>query len=653
MIIHHILLNIFLSLNYSNLLILLINMDLNIVCIKNCLNDDFLETLEKQLGFKNIQTYFPVMENYFNIYNFPDCHLNYTLNSRYQIKNIYINNDEFTGLIFDTKNKNNDMKDIFLKENPILEPLNYMMNRYRSVNNNILLPYSFKYSQKSFNKVNLKNNSCYIDTFFVYIASKLTENNHLPSFPYYYGSFCSISEVFNYDISEEYKTIRNSDWFLNNNNKLFSIDMDPDMFINDSINIDNLYKVYNFDLNPDSIENDLSTSSVENNYCLNEDNIDELPNNNYISNSTIDEHIDNDYISTNTIDEHHDNDYISTNTIDEPIDNNNINMFHTIDGQTNDIHQPPDNNSFLETDSDNESNELNIDDCFNSSDSDNDINLENTENNIYANFKDYPTQTIIMEKLDGTIEDWMIEEQYFLDQLDADTHTNQYNITSYFTCWRKRIYQHNRYRKWLSALFQTCFSLAYLQKHLSFTHNDLHCNNVMFQKTDLKYLYYNFNNTFYQIPTYGYIIKIIDFGRAIYTIKDNTYFSDVFKFNGDAGGQYTYPTSNNFKKFYSNNGTHKPNYSFDLSRLSTTIINQLYPNKSDYSIKLYKILLGWITDKYNKNVMRFDDFDLYKIISRRMKNAVPKDYLTHSVFDRFRISSNDILSTNTIYSLHI
>ena len=60
-------------------------MDLTIACLKNCINDSFLEKLEKELGFKNIQTYFPVMDNYFNIYNFPDCHLNYTLNNRYQI----------------------------------------------------------------------------------------------------------------------------------------------------------------------------------------------------------------------------------------------------------------------------------------------------------------------------------------------------------------------------------------------------------------------------------------------------------------------------------------------------------------------------------------------------------------------------------------
>jgi hypothetical protein len=172
----------------------------------------------------------------------------------------------------------------------------------------------------------------------------------------------------------------------------------------------------------------------------------------------------------------------------------------------------------------------------------------------------------------------------------------------------------------------------------------------MFKKTDQEYLYYSYMNSYYKIPTYGYIIKIIDFGRAIYTVNNKTYFSDVFKLDGDAGGQYTYPTSEIFKDKYSNNKINKPNYSFDLSRLSTTIINELYPDTSNDNIKLYKILLAWITDKYNKNVMRYDDFDLYKIISRRMNNAIPKDYLINSIFDRFKINKSEIRNEK-IYNL--
>ena len=196
----------------------------------------------------------------------------------------------------------------------------------------------------------------------------------------------------------------------------------------------------------------------------------------------------------------------------------------------------------------------------------------------------------------------------------------------YYKNWRLRYYQHNRYKKWLSMLFQLCFCLAYLQKYFQFTHNDLHCDNVMYSKTNIKYLYYNFNNTFFRIPTFGIIVKIIDYGRAVYRIGKNRYFSDVFKHNSDAGGQYTHPS-----EIKHNYEIHHPNYSFDLCRLSTTLIDELYPEGGS-DILLYKLLKQWITDKYNKNVMRFDDFDLYKIIARRMNNAVPHKYLNHKIF---------------------
>ena len=32
---------------------------------------------------------------------------------------------------------------------------------------------------------------------------------------------------------------------------------------------------------------------------------------------------------------------------------------------------------------------------------------------------------------------------------------------------------------------------------------------------------YCYNNIYYKVPTYGRIWKIIDFGRSIYTFKDN------------------------------------------------------------------------------------------------------------------------------------
>ena len=87
-------------------------------------------------------------------------------------------------------------------------------------------------------------------------------------------------------------------------------------------------------------------------------------------------------------------------------------------------------------------------------------------------------------------------------------------------------------------------------------------------KQQKKYLYYKYDNVHYKIPTYGKIFKIIDFGRAAYTINNKFIISDSYDLNGDAHTQY------NCKPFYDKNKPIvNPNHSFDLCRLSCSIFD--------------------------------------------------------------------------------
>lgn len=230
----------------------------------------------------------------------------------------------------------------------------------------------------------------------------------------------------------------------------------------------------------------------------------------------------------------------------------------------------------------------------------------------YIKFKEFPVQCVFMEKLTYTLDNLIKQEDYDISTIE-----------------------------WKSIFFQICFGLAVAQKRFNFVHNDLHCENIMFQDTLEEYIYYEYENNFYRIPTFNKIVKIIDFGRSTFKHNDIIYFSDAFDENGDAEGQYDYPENNSFKGCKL-----KPNPSFDLARLSSTIIEYF-----DEENELYKLLRTWITDKYNYFLYNDpDDFDLYKNIARNVTSAVPKKQLKKHIFKKFVIKKEQIPNNTFVYN---
>jgi hypothetical protein len=249
-----------------------------------------------------------------------------------------------------------------------------------------------------------------------------------------------------------------------------------------------------------------------------------------------------------------------------------------------------------------ESVSLDDDDSDNESVSDS----EEEQSFAWATFKNVPVQLTIMEKLDGTL---------------YDLFTKFPDSTKHFA--------------WLA---QIVFALAYAQRTFGLTHNDLHGNNIMYTKTDLEFLYYSYSSDIYAVPTFGYILKIIDFDRGIGSIKvqgmkeARTFMSDQFHEDEEAGGQY------NVEPFYNNHfQVIKPNPSFDLVRLATSIFWDLFPNGpkyEEYSENLvYKLFMKWLTlpdgssilfHKNNPKIDRYFGFNLYKAIARYCKDVIPR-----------------------------
>tara|TARA_A100001035_G_C27505366_1_gene373881 strand:- start:123 stop:635 length:513 start_codon:yes stop_codon:yes gene_type:complete len=168
----------------------------------------------------------------------------------------------------------------------------------------------------------------------------------------------------------------------------------------------------------------------------------------------------------------------------------------------------------------------------------------------------------------------------------------------------------------------------------------------MFKKTDNEFLYYKIGGKFFKIPTFNKISKIIDFGRATFKLRNKIYFSDVFMKNEDAWGQYNYPYNNpNSLK----NCKIKPNMSFDLSRFATTIIER-FDNCDESYDEIRDLLMIWMRDRYGNDLSeQEEDFDLYKLIARNVRSALPRNQLNKKIWDEFIIEEEEIPKSEFIY----
>ena len=201
--------------------------------------------------------------------------------------------------------------------------------------------------------------------------------------------------------------------------------------------------------------------------------------------------------------------------------------------------------------------------------------------------------------------------------------------------------------EWKSIIFQILIMLITYQKVFSFTHNDLHTNNIMFEKTDKPYLYYCFDGTYYKVPTFGKIFKIIDFGRAIYNFRDQIVCSDSFQSKGDAATQYNFGPCLNKKK-----PILEPNFSFDLTRLACSLYDYFVPySDEEYKVthKIGKLIIKWCKDDRGKNILykqngdeRYPDFKLYKMIARTVHKHLPVEEIKNSMFDEFKVTKKTL-----------
>ena len=276
-----------------------------------------------------------------------------------------------------------------------------------------------------------------------------------------------------------------------------------------------------------------------------------------------------------------------------------------------------------------------------STDSDDDDGMD-----YFAEFQDYPVQVTLLEKAEGTMDE-------LLDTEERDE------------------------ARWTAWIFQVVAALSVAQHYFGFVHNDLHTNNVMWVRTDREYIYYRVHCVrsgvkIYRVPTFGYIMKIIDFGRASYHLPDAGFFiSDAFFPGNDAGEQY------NCEPFFDSRAGKKvePNPSFDLCRLAISLLEAIFPTRPAAAAPLrimsregpksypetvsplYNLMWGWLTDDEGKNVLRepngeerYPDFDLYTAIAADVHGAIPGQQLEKPIFQGYQLDATTDI-TDPIYDI--
>ena len=582
-------------------------------------NKQLFETINKNefLDIENIQNYIPLYNNYFQLNNTNYNAIN--LNNSYRIENILekINYNKFLGEICDACN-NKCNKNVFVKFSPLIDPVKYMIGKYDNSYNILELPKYFdnlefdEIYNKKYKKILDFNNSAYVDGFFSFLSSCLLNNFNFINGLNYYGGFLGIKNKFKVDVSEDLEYLNDSDNFHKYKDKLFILDDNEKvrnyfsstkkyrkpLLLKENDNNENILDICDLNIEELNIE-DCIANIVENENLEKEKNSQEKDINLEIK----DENLELTYENLNVLEK-------------ESIKSSNHN---TSKNETNKSGSGSTCSSRSSNTESTKSDENSDNEEYSSEEESSD------EEEIFCTINKFPVEMIMLECCENTLDSYITSKKIKDDE-------------------------------WESIVLQILFTLITYQKVFHFTHNDLHTNNIVYNSTEKKFLYYKFNNTHYKVPTFGKIYKIIDFGRAIYKFKNKFICSDSYSEDGDASTQY------NCEPYLNENKPRiDPNYSFDLCRLGCSLFDYFIEDLDDIKklkSPIKKIMIEWVFDDKNKNILykndgseRYPDFKLYKMIARTVHKHTPQNVIKKTVFDKYHIAKKKINNTSSIFNI--
>jgi hypothetical protein len=591
----------------------------------------------------NTQNYIPIYNIFFklNKNNFNSINLNnkwYIYNIENTINN---SNNIYSCILKDKNNQSTKIKkNVFFKIAPLLDPFKYMIGRYKQIDDSNLLTQLPNIESVNNSIIESKildvNNQAYVDSFFSYLSSLLLHNYDFIHSVDFYGSFLGIKNLFKINIFDDLDYLDKSDYFHKHKNSLFEVDDYKFLFENTiikeklpHIKIENSSMPLTLSIksiNTDIYDDVFFKTTTDTNTNIDVREINELVD--IIDSSFLNSKIELDKYSIKSKSSSYSS-RTSYTLNDENIENHNDNEFLDLNfekmeissiNQDEDKDEDKDQNKKEDEDKDEDQNKKEDDEYENEDEYEDEYEDDDEEEpEIFATIPKFPVQIICMENCEFTFDSLILN-----DELNSE-------------------------EEWLSALMQIIMILLTYQKAFSFTHNDLHTNNIMINITEQKYIYYCYNNKYYKVPTHGRIFKIIDFGRSIYKFKENIFCSNSFELGGDASTQYnTEPYFNDKKPRLD------PNFSFDLTRLACSIFDYLIEDINELEEfntfdNYKKIIIEWCIDDNGLNILykkngdeRYPCFKLYKMIARSCHNHTPQKQLERNEFKKFEINKKKI-----------
>jgi hypothetical protein len=511
---------------------------------------------------------------------------------------------------------------VFIKMAPLLDPFKYLVGKYNYNDSQLFNLPSFDKSIKVHPKISEPNNSSFIDGFFCFLSSKILHDHQFIHGLDYYGSFLAIKNEYKINIIDDIDYLVQSDFFNKQKGLLFNVEDYSHLITPNEIKSLQPIKIST------SLKSVLSVKSIDDNIFENIfDNTQDVVSLNDIKNIGV-ELVD--ITNSNYFDVSNQNKsetLRSGSTCSSRTSHTNDNDFTSLQDDIEDDNIDENLNENLSKKSSSEeiatvlnqysTEEVQGEDNDEWDDDDSEISTVEEES-IMLMFPKFPVQLICMENCENTFDSLIINGNISDDE-------------------------------WFSALMQIIMILITYQKMFSFTHNDLHTNNVMYIPTNKKFIYYIYKKKMYKVPTFGKIYKLIDFGRAIYKFNGKLFCSDSFQIGGDAATQYnTEPYFNDKKPRL------EPNFSFDLCRLACSIFDYVVDDFDTIkniieSSTLVKLIVEWCIDDNginmlykNNGIERYPDFKLYKMIARHVHKHTPQAQLERKEFSKYLVTNKNI-----------